>query len=140
MKLITATLAFTVLVAGIGSAQACSYGNFDIAVTGKGNVIELTEDGRGNQVTGRVLGKYNSLRSDISGRCNVIVTDQDGSYTSVGTIVKGKHQAVAVLLTNGATVSLKTVGSWNTTMIDAAGGNIDLLVNGKDNLIYIKKS
>ena len=139
-KLTTLSLvAAAVLVAGIGSAQACSYGVMDLAVNGNGHVVELTEDGDGNQVTGRVFGQYNELRTQIEGSCNVIVTDQDGSFTTVGTVIEGDHQAVAVLLSNGATVDLTTVGSWNTAMIDAAGGDLSVLINGIGNTVYIQK-
>ena len=137
MRTSTLILAAAVVFAGIGSASACSYSGTDIAVNGDGDVVELTDDGYGNQITGHVLGDYHSLEADIEGSCNVIVTRQDGSYTTVGALVEGDNQALGVLIRHGASVDVEMIGDGNQALFDVNGGDFTTVIHGKGNRVHV---
>lgn len=137
-KLTTLVLATAaVLAAGIGSASAhCSLGNFDVGVDGNFNVVELIDDGRGNQITGRVFGSYNELQGEIDGYCNTVAVLQDGSFNYLGTYLDGNRQKAGVMLANGAVVDLTMIGSDSIAMIEADAVDGSFLIDGHGNKVF----
>lgn len=131
-------LAAGLLAAGIGSASACSYGGTDVAVDGRGNVVELMDNGDGNQVTGRIIGKYNRLRGMIHGDCHVLVVEQAGRHTDVDVRIGGHGQHVAVLASAGADVRVRTRGQGGTIIADLQGGRARITNRG-DNDILVQR-
>ena len=133
-----ALLAAGLLAAGIGSASACSYAGVDVAVDGQGNVVELVDDGFGNQITGRIFGKYSKLSAKIEGDCNVLVVQEKGRGTDVGVDIDGWNHHVGVLASNGANVDVQTSGHDSNILADVAHGNVSIVSHGGDNSIYVK--
>lgn len=123
------------LAAGAGSASACSYGGVDVAVDGKGNVLELIDEGSGNQVTGRVIGKYHRLRGMIHGDCHVLVVEQTGRNTDVDVRIGGHDQRVAVLASAGADVTVRTRRHGGTIIADVAGGRVKISNAGENDIL-----
>lgn len=137
MRTTTLILSAALLLAGIGSASACSLSNVDVAVTGDGDVVELVDNGDGNQITGRVRGNYHALRGKLEGSCNAIVTRQDGRFTRVGLVVDGNRNGIAVLLAGGAVVDIDSSGNGNQILINALGGRYHVRSTGTGNVISV---
>jgi len=131
-----ALLAAGLLTVGIGSASACSYSGIDVAVDGKGNVVELLDDGFGNQITGRVFGKYSKLSARIKGSCNVLVVEQRGRGTDVSVEIDGWNHHVGVLAKNGD-VSVETDGHGSNILADVANGDVTISNKGAND-IFVK--
>lgn len=138
MRTTTLLLSAALLLAGIGSASACSISNVDVVVDGNGNVLEVEDNGYANQITGRVFGPYHKLSGRLGGDCNAVVVQQDGSFTRVGLVVDGDNQGIAVLVSNGAVVKIDSSGDGAQILIDAVGGNFTVHNIG-DNDIRVSK-
>ena len=136
LSLLTAAM----IVVGAGSAYAgCSYAGIDVEVDGRGHVVELVDDGYGNQVTGRVFGKYNTLQADIDGDCNALVMDIRGRGTDVSAELDGDFHRVGVMADGGADVNVDTRGRRNTILADVWGGETNIDVQGTDTTVFVWK-